>query len=315
MDTAATPETVDALLPRYGLGDAAVEPVESDDGGLFRVSRGPGAFFLKLDAEATGPGVLSQLQFMDHLRQGGLPVVETIATTDGEPFAQVAGTIGLLTRAIDGPTLEATTETTAIERCGELLARLHLRSREFEPPPGFERPRWDPVFFPTEGGWLDEFFARRLVAEDAREVMARAARRSRRAVESMRGDAATYGVIHADFHGENLIDDGRVIHIIDFDDCGWGHWLSDLTWPAALVARKQGPDVDFFGPFLRGYESVRPLSAHERQFVPEFELGARLACAEMVFSSGIDQDGPRARAWYAYIVESLREQLSRMGEA
>jgi Ser/Thr protein kinase RdoA (MazF antagonist) len=38
-----------------------------------------------------------------------------------------------------------------------------------------------------------------------------------------------YGLIHADLHQGNYLFHGDEVRVIDFDDCGWGHFAHDLA--------------------------------------------------------------------------------------
>jgi Ser/Thr protein kinase RdoA (MazF antagonist) len=71
-------------------------------------------------------------------------------------------------------------------------------------------------------------------------------------------------LIHGDLHQDNFLFDRGKVRAIDFDDCGWGHFVADLgTTLSELQAR---PDYQVLREgLLRGYRSVRMLPVeHER---------------------------------------------------
>jgi len=73
---------------------------------------------------------------------------------------------------------------------------------------------------------------------------------------------------------------------------------------------KDHPDLDYFpSAFLRGYEKIRPLTDTERAVLPEFELAAGVATVEMVHTSPIENDHPRALEWFDSVVHWLRNRL------
>ena len=71
-----------------------------------------------------------------------------------------------------------------------------------------------------------------------------------------------YGPIHADVTPENvLVQHGRMT-LIDFDDSGEGYYLFDLATAAFFYLPHPRFD-DVVSSLLRGYNSVRPLTAED----------------------------------------------------
>lgn len=103
MDTA---RTVDELLACFGLRAAEVEPVADGPRTRLRVCTGGATYFLKIvTGECRERGIRSQIEYMDHLRVGGVPVVEIVPAHDGRSYATTADgqSIGILTRWIEAP--------------------------------------------------------------------------------------------------------------------------------------------------------------------------------------------------------------------
>jgi Ser/Thr protein kinase RdoA (MazF antagonist) len=251
--------------------------------------------------------VRSQLEYMDFLASGGIPVVNAMATLAGDRIAKAGDTHALLFKWIDGQALDETLDAASIQESGALLAQLHVRSREFQPSADFHRRSWREIYAPKDNSWLDGFFADGVMDSAGHDALRSAVERTNAAVARLSEDPSVFGMIHADFHPTNLLRNKNGLHIIDFDDCGWAHWLFDITWPAALLAKKHGSTLDFLGEYLRGYEQVRPLSAVERELLPEFMLACAPGMAEMVYTAPIDQRGKVAQGWYAYVVKWVGE--------
>lgn len=305
------------VLRDFGLRGATVEHLDSIDHCNVRVNAETGAYFLKiLASECSESPLRSRLQFLDFLREGGLPIAAAIHTTTGQPFSRVTidgrERLATLSRWIDGQTLRDRTDEQWIESCGELLARLHVRSREFDPPSGFEATVWDEVCAPPAEGWLQEFLADAPLDQHAREVIDRTVTRTRTVRDRLPRDRSHYGLIHADFHGGNLIFDGRTIWIVDLDDAGWGYFLFDVAWPAMLFSKRHPDTGAFLEPFLRGYERLRPLANIERRLLPEILLTAGIGALEMVHASQIANDAPLAKEWLSAIVEWLESHLAEI---
>jgi len=85
------------------------------------------------------------------------------------------------------------------------------------------------------------------------------------------------GRIHGDLHRENMIAmPGGGIGIIDFDDCGTGHYLLDLATVLSSIHRiahtEPGAYERFAHAFLVGYSEVRPLPADFAQLLEPYLL-------------------------------------------
>ena len=92
-------------------------------------------------------------------------------------------------------------------------------------------------------------------------------------------------VIHADFHGENLLaDGGRITGILDFGDALAGPVAMDVGQAACYQLGACGPGGDLIAPALdvvAGYHAVDPLSVADLDLVAEF-IVARVAARIIV---------------------------------
>lgn len=166
------------------------------------------------------------------------------------------------------------------------------------------RSRRPPLAIPPPGSWPRSWPGR---DSRSRRSLTIIARRLREIVPGIGRDPSAYGVIHADFHGSNLIYDSATLHILDSEDCGWGHWLADRAWPVVLYAKAHGSSRAFFQALLHGYETM---SSRERELLPVFLAGTGLAAMELVFHASIPLTGPMrppmAREWYAFAIDRLQ---------
>lgn len=308
---AAVSQTIDEILAGFVLPNAAVEPLADSFHTNLQVRSGNETFFLKIvNDEYDERRIRSQIEFMDHLRCGGLPVVETVPAGDGKPYVKSADgkSIGILSRWIDGRNMDQQLEDEWPARCGELLARVHQRSTEFQPSAEFAVRVWDATYAPQPRSWLDRFLEQAAFDDASCRVIRTSANRIGSMVHPLGDCEASYGVIHADFHADNLIFDGTNVWILDFEDVGWGHYLFDLTWPEAMFAKDNGSSR-YFESFRNGYERMRPLSELERAALPQFRLAAGIAVLEMIDTSPIANENPKAREWFCFAVDWLRSHL------
>lgn len=212
--------------------------------------------------------VESELWWLDRVRADlGLSVPMAVRTPEGEGVVDVAvegiepPRLCTFFRWIDGRFLRRRLLPSHLEAVGRLTARLHQHSSHLRVPPGFDRPRVDGADVETEETvarlFTDHF------SPAAAEVMREVFRRVRRVQEELGSRPNTFGVIHADIHQKNYLFRGRDVQLIDFGDCGWGHYLYDL---AVTVSELEG--LPRYGALraalLASYRQMRDLSpAHE----------------------------------------------------
>jgi Ser/Thr protein kinase RdoA (MazF antagonist) len=79
----------------------------------------------------------------------------------------------------------------------------------------------------------------------------------------------TFGLIHGDLHQENYFFHQGQVRAIDFDDCGYGHYLYDLAVTLFNLDEQENiPDLR--QSLLEGYRSIRPLSVHYERYLDVF---------------------------------------------
>lgn len=150
---------------------------------------------------------------------------------------------------------------------GEITARLHLHSRQWTPPPGFTRKRWDVQTIlgpqPHWGHWRQ---AQGLDAQ-GETLLARATDALAAKLNAYGTGPDTFGLIHADLRLANLMVDGDRLTAIDFDDCGFGWWAYDLA--SALSFIEADPRLpDLIAAWVNGYTRIAPLRREDRAVMP-----------------------------------------------
>jgi hydroxylysine kinase len=311
-------------LRHYGVV-AAAERLASEFDDTFRLAGGDGsAWLLKISAEpcldgaggasagrapaggasaggASAGGVGFQTALLLHLAAvaPALPVQRVVAALDGRPEITVSldagggGRLVRMTSWLDGRLLGPGASSTGLRRdIGGTLARLNVALRGFAHPGAGRTHRWD----------LQNLGALRpLLAElpdDGRAGLAECLDRFEAVVAPRLAGVATQ-VIHADFHGENLLADGtRVTGILDFGDALAGPVAMDVGVAACYQLGVGGPADDLLTPavdLVAGYHAVDPLSAADRSLVAEF-IVARVA-ARIILSQAHAARDPLNRAY------------------
>ncbi|MFF2965070.1 phosphotransferase enzyme family protein [Streptomyces sp. NPDC057963] len=126
----------------------------------------------------------------------------------------------------------------------------------------FDRPVWDSETILFKGHALTDPTAQKQLGTSGTDALRRVAELVTPVLQESGQDER--GRIHGDLHLENLLAlPGGGVGVIDFDDCGVGHFLIDIATALSSVhriARKvPGAYEEFVRAFLAGYAEVRPL--------------------------------------------------------
>jgi Ser/Thr protein kinase RdoA (MazF antagonist) len=161
------------------------------------------------------------------------------------------------------------------EVLGNVTARMHLHSRTWQRPKGFERLTWDfetslgPA--PHWGRWRDGMG----VDGAKRELFSRTVDIIGRRLDRYGKGSGRFGLIHCDLRLANLLIDGEAVKVIDFDDCGFGWHMYDAATPVSFYEHE--PQVpQLLDAWLKGYRAVTSLSAEDEAEIPTFIMLRRL---------------------------------------
>lgn len=219
------------------------------------------------------------------LREAGLEAPEPLPARDGRAFTPqvVAGTgevrlVGV-TRWIEGEVLDDLLKSPDrtgerpgwFHRFGGLVARTHLQSEAWTPPPGFSRTRLDADGLMGPAPRWGPFWEHAALSAEDRDLVLAARRVVHERLSALPREPAVFGMIHADLHPGNLLVRGDDLAIIDFDDAAFGWRMYDIA--VALTHQQAAPDFEAVrDAFLMGYREVRDLPETEAAQLPLFLL-------------------------------------------
>ena len=146
-----------------------------------------------------------------------------------------------------------------------------------------------------------------------REVLARLDATLARRLARFGAGADRYGLVHADLRLANLLENGDETYVIDFDDCGWGWLLYDFG--TAVSFFEHDPRVpELTEAWVRGYRTVRSLSAEDEAEIPTFVMMRRLLLVAWIGShAGTDLARSMGAEYTAGSCELAETYLSRFG--
>lgn len=124
-------------------------------------------------------------------------------------------------------------------------------------PPGFSRPQWNIEGLAGHEPLWGRFWENPALSPDERVLLCDARALAFDQLRRVAGQM-DYGIIHADLVRENVLVDGADLHLIDFDDSGFGFRLFDIA--TALLKNSAEPDYEVLkDAFAGGYLNVRPI--------------------------------------------------------
>jgi Ser/Thr protein kinase RdoA (MazF antagonist) len=307
-----------AALGDYDLPDPRLTFVAHGENTTFRVDAGGDRFLARVHRPNrhgrgvdSAAAVGSEIAWLEALRRDtDLNVPAPVRTRAGTATATASGRVFSLLGWQAGRIRAAHPRPVHLTRIGGVMAALHEHAADFTPPAGFVRMRWDwETFFGNtmEYGGVAAAGCWDLLPPAVRRQFDEVARRMRTVMGDLGSEADVFGLIHADLHLENALFDGAGVHVIDFDDSGFGYWLYDLA-----VTLWEYRHSDSY-PALRealfaGYASRRPLPDVTR-------LDDFIATREVAFGlwfAGMAQVNPAFAGDLAATMAGISRSLDRL---
>ena len=270
--TEVSDDDLAAFIASYGLGTLVsykgiAEGVENTNY-LLQTSKGP--YFLTLYEKRTSPADLPFfLGLMEHLAKAGLNCPTPVHDIDGQMLRTLAGRPAAIVTFLEGVWIRRP-QVRHCQAVGEALAKLHLAGR------GFDLTRAN-ALGPT--GWRPLY---RTFADRAGEISSELPdliEREPAALKAAWPAGLQQGIIHADLFPDNVFFLGeRLSGLIDF----YFACNDALAYDVAITLNAWCFESDYSfnvtkaQALLKGYQSVRPLSAAERHALPILARGAAL---------------------------------------
>jgi Ser/Thr protein kinase RdoA (MazF antagonist) len=233
-------------------------------------------------------------------REAGLPVPQPVPTLEGELLTRITtpglpeGRIVSLMRWVDGRKRTTGFRPRHFQAWGQMVARLHTFAAGWRPPDGFERFIWD--WEGLLGGRGFDCTVEELVAsmpEHLQEPFQIVSLEARTVMEGLGKGPDAYGMVHGDMYPENVLFKAGQAYPIDFEDCGFGHWLWDIALPLCLQPWT-GVWYRQRDAFLEGYTQVRALPESQLRHLDLF-MAAQYATV-VLWASAFIRDDPARQA-------------------
>ena len=286
-------------LPFWGLRPDAITLVSRSENTVFRLDLADGrqyALRIHRPGYHTLAELESELLWTQALSEAGIGVPVGVRTLEGPGYATIPTPDGASSRAVGlvewipgrivGETMLASRSAESelgeseiaahFAQLGRVAASMHNQAIDWTPPAEFTRHAFDVPGYVGERPFWGRFWDIPILSSEQREVLSRARDEIASILSAYGTDSGTYSMIHADLHVHNfLVGDDGGLHVIDFDDAGFGWHQYDFA--TALFGLEEEPYFELCLPaMLEGYRELRALSHEAVSLIPLFLLIRRL---------------------------------------
>ncbi|WP_063832809.1 phosphotransferase [Labrenzia sp. DG1229] len=254
------------LLALWGMENAQVSLVAARENQVFKVFDGARTTALRLHRRGlrSSEELQSELAWMAELSRVGISVPSPVTSDNGEYLRETNGQQVSMLSWMSGSPLGRTGEALehpdrkgTFRKLGQLMARVHAVSDRWSLPAGFTRASWGRKALVGPDPLWGRFWENPDLDNAERKLLLQFRTRADIALKELKTGLDT-GLIHADLVRENVMVEGETLHLIDFDDGGFGFRLFDIA--TALIKNRQEPDYpELREAMLRAYCEKRPI--------------------------------------------------------
>ena len=224
----------------------------------------------------------------------GIDVPKPVRTINGERYtavstpdgARFAGMLEWVEGEILGSHLEDPSPNELADtflKIGGLFAQLHDQASSWCPPKGFTRHILDVNGFFGDRPFWGRFWESPYLTGSQRDALSDLRETVGSILTEAPKSSENFSMIHADLHPFNVVVNGSRLHMIDFDDCGYGWHAYDFA-----VALHRFRDSEFFAlardSLLKGYSQFRALDQAVASMIDLFFVVRDLASIGWVSS-------------------------------
>ena len=234
----------------------------------------------------------SEQQWTEALLQAGIDVPIALRTNEGRRYSRVKCPdgwryVGML-EWVEGRLLWDVISNSGEEQeqshgrkdpyrlLGRLIAELHEQAIHWKTPENFSRHSLNVDGFVGESPFWGRFWETSALDKSHLANLVSMRNSIKEILVEYESSSAPYSLIHADLHASNVVVQGSRLHIIDFDDSGFGWHAYDLA-----VALHNLRDTQQYSlvksSLISGYSDVRSLATEEIEMVELFLVVRSLA--------------------------------------
>ncbi|MCI7323111.1 MAG: phosphotransferase [Lachnospiraceae bacterium] len=213
-------------------------------------------------------GELLWIQELEKSTDIRMPVV--IKNHRGELLTQIKEYYCTMFSFLNGTTLrgiEGEELLGYLQEIGQITAKLHRQVQEWPGVKNIVRFTWNYEDLLGKDARVGDWRKHPRLSEEERSVYEKAEQIIGDKLKQYGKTPENYGLIHSDFNINNVLVDQGKVQVLDFDDCGFGWFLYDLS--TSVLEYDEGIR-DKMAAWLKGYETERKLTETDKAMVPTF---------------------------------------------
>lgn len=274
-------------LAEWGVTDCEPKLLKYRENAVFEVRTSDGeraAMRVHRQGYHSDESLVSERDWMDMLSGGGVVVPRPIPTQAGNFVVDARGDdvpgawkVDMLTW-VDGRMLGNVGEPLAYDgrdpdslffEIGKTMGALHKLSTAWPRQNTMTRHAWDRDGIVGDNPLWGRFWELAALTPEQRELFQRVRTAIAEDLDAYGQTAENYGLIHADLVPENVFLCGDKVHLLDFDDAGFGWHVFEIVTAVFWLAEE--PDFEqICRKVIDGYQSVRPLQQRDLEAMPLF---------------------------------------------
>lgn len=193
-----------------------------------------------------------------------------ISNKNGEMLTDIDGYMCTMFSFLEGTTLRGIGGKELLlylERIGEIAAKLHVQSINRDNQPALKRFSWDFEDLLGKTSRVGNWRLNPVLTQQQKEIFEKAEIIIQNKLKIYGKEKEKYGLIHSDLNINNIIVDGDKVQVLDFDDCGYGWFLYDLS---TSVLEYDIGIKEKIKAWLTGYEKIRKFTKEDKELIPTF---------------------------------------------
>lgn len=274
------------LLVQYGITNAQVSCINFEFNATFSVETESGvkyALRININSTRTLQNMRAEIEWVRHLnRTSGIHTPTPIATLKDDYIVFGVHSDsgrelkGVMYSWLEGEELGDEPTLSQLHEVGKSIAIFHQESTDFSLSAESSLPTFNDFFWSTE----DYLFSQKsLLSDQDRNLIQEAHVLIMQFTDDLYATSPVH-IIHADFHGWNLMWNEDRLSIFDFDDCGFGLEVQDL---AVAMYYLDTPEQE--AALLAGYKSVKSLPEYSEDAMKALLLQRRLMLLNYLFET------------------------------